>query len=285
MGRRMSLVVDRVVGANGFSKGKKRPQTTSNANFDSLAPGRENRTRSGRKTILRSLERTADGHKELRKLKKVYFNIPKATKDWWKMEPFDSRSSFVQRWSMFMLFPLAYEVWAFPYRLALGVPSLSSQMQLTITDFGCDMLFLVDMIISLSTVLPKAPGREEPITTFLGISRHYFRYTFPLQLLPCFPYWVTTFIVTNHLQDRNVCGRFSGKLNDYLSWSCIMQDHQWEVYLWWISSFLRVLPRMTRMIVDFKAMESNLVTPKIFTSRSLTWRKKLIQFFLFSNRK
>ncbi len=215
--------------------------------------------KSVRKTILLSPDRKLDGHKDLRRLKKVYFNIPKGNKVWWKFEPMDPRSIFVQRWLMFMLFPLGYEVWAFPYRLALGVPSLSTQMQLTLTDFACDMFFLVDMIVSLSTILPKAAGREEAVTSFLGISRHYFRNTFPLQILPAFPFWVATFIVTNHLQEWSVCGRQSDINGLYLNFSCIVENQEWEVAVWWLSSLIRVIPRLLRLITDFKAMESNLV--------------------------
>ena len=72
-----------------------------------------------------------------------------------------------------MLLPLSYEMWAFPYRLALGVPAIrsisawplnrsscschgamlmtclnSSEMQLTITDFMFDSIFLIDMMVS-----------------------------------------------------------------------------------------------------------------------------------------
>jgi hypothetical protein len=63
---------------------------------------------------------------------------------WWKFTPFESNSAFVQvmicfiilrelcnmvltpwqRWDIFMLLPLSYEMWAFPYRLALGVPAI-----------------------------------------------------------------------------------------------------------------------------------------------------------------
>jgi hypothetical protein len=63
---------------------------------------------------------------------------------WWRFEPYESNHSFVQvtfsqflllglcavfltlrqRWEIFMLLPLSYEMWAFPYRLALGVPAI-----------------------------------------------------------------------------------------------------------------------------------------------------------------
>lgn len=255
MGRRFSLLPDRM----GRLINSKDRQISS---LEIVPVVREIKKsgKSVRKTILLSPDRKLDGHKDLRKLKKVYFNIPKGNKDWWRFESMDPRSIFVQRWLMFMLFPLGYEVWAFPYRLALGVPSLSTQMQLTVTDFVCDMFFLMDMVVSLCTLLPKAPGREEPVTSFLGISRHYFRHTFPLQVLPSFPFWVATFLVTNHLQDYAICGLVSPSSDLYLNWSCIIQNQDWEVIFWWLTSFIRVLPRLVRLIVDFKAMESNLVS-------------------------
>jgi hypothetical protein len=254
MGRRFSLLPDR---AGPFMKGQERRMSS----LDVIPVSREVRinVKSGRKGILLAPDRKLDGHKELRKLKKVYFNIPQGNKEWWRFEAIDPRSSFVQRWLMFMLFPLGYEVWAFPYRLALGVPSLSTQMQLTVTDFVCDMFFLMDMVVSLCTLLPKAPGREEPVTSFLGIARHYFRSTFLRQLLPSFPYWVATFLVTNHLQEYSVCGLVTASKELYLNWSCIIQNQDWEVILWWVTSFVRVLPRLVRLVVDFKSMESNLV--------------------------
>ncbi len=233
------------------------PNKVNNAFVTREAPKKS--SKSVRKTILLSPDRILDGYKDLRGPKKVYFNIPKEDKKWWKFEPMDPRSSFIQGWLMFMLFPLGYEVWAFPYRLALGVPSLSTQMQLTLADFACDMIFCLDMVVSLSTILPKAPGRDEAVTSFLGISRHYFRNTFPIQILPSFPFWISTFIVTNHLQEWSVCGRKSELNGLYLNFSCIVENQEWEVVLWWLTSLIRVLPRLVRLVLDFKAMESNLV--------------------------
>ena len=257
MGRRFSLIPDRMGGI--LRIGNHNPANSMEVAVVIRTDAPKKSAKSVRKTILLSPDRKLDGHKDLRRLKKVYFNIPKGDKVWWKFEPMDPRSSFVQRWLMFMLFPLGYEVWAFPYRLALGVPSLSTQMQLTLTDFACDMFFLMDMIVSLSTILPKAPGREEAVTSFLGISRHYFRNTFPVQILPSFPFWVATFIVTNHLQEWSVCGRQSDINGLYLNFSCIVENQEWEVAVWWLSSLIRVIPRLVRLILDFKAMESNLV--------------------------
>ena len=212
-----------------------------------------------RKSILITPERKAELLTQRKLLKKVFFNVPKKAKPWWQNEPIEPYSPFVQRWRMFMLLPLGYEAWAFPYRLALGVPSMSNNMQLTPADFTFDLFFLADMLVILSTKIPKGPGRDEPATTFLAISRIYFRDTFPFQILPAFPFWLTTFILTNHLQDPAQCGRVLSDGTVTVAWSCALGTLDWQVFLWWISSFIRALPRLVRMVTDFKTLENNLV--------------------------
>ena len=195
-----------------------------------------------------------------RRIQKVFFQLPKTGKPWWKFEPFDSRDRFIQRWNLFMLMPLAVEVWIFPYRLALGVPSISSEMQLIVVEFAVDMLFLFDMLISLCTVVPVGPGRDRPLTTFRDISRQYFRTTFMCQIVPVFPYWVALFFATNQVQ--STC-RVASDLSK-ISWACVMVDQSDEMHMWWLTSAGRVIPRLWRLVRDFKAMESNLVHKSIF---------------------
>lgn len=192
-------------------------------------------------------------------LKRVFFTVPKKTQSLWNFTPFKPNDAIVERWHMFMLFPLGYEVWAFPYRLALGVPSISNQMAITPIDFACDVIFLLDMLVTLATSIPNPPGAERPITTFTAISRNYFRKIFPYQILPAFPFWVATFVATNHLQEPNQCGKSSSAVALYLNWSCVLKTLDWNIYFWWISAAVRVIPRLARLIIDFKAMESNLV--------------------------
>ena len=220
-----------------------------------------------RKSILIKEDRKNDvqhAHKKI--LKRVYFRLNEKSRPWWKFDPWDPYNSFVQRWNMFMLLPLGYEVWAFPYRLALGVPSISSQMQLTPLDFTFDMIFLCDVVMSLSTSLPKGPGRDEAVTTFLGIARHFFKNIFPFYLLPAFPYWVATFFLVNHLQDPGQCGIYDKSGAVSVTWSCILNTLDWQVYLWWATSFVRFFPRMIRLVNDFKVLESNMVRGCLFGS-------------------
>ena len=75
--------------------------------------------------ILLNAQFASSSKQQRRRFKKVHFVAQKkASKLWWRFDPFDYRDANIQRWKLFMLLPLAYEVWAFPYRLALGVPSI-----------------------------------------------------------------------------------------------------------------------------------------------------------------
>ena len=190
-----------------------------------------------------------------KRFQKVFFRLPNNGRPWWKFEPFDSRDRFVQRWNLFMLLPLAVEVWIFPYRLALGVPSISSEMQLVLVEFAVDVLSLIDMWISLCTIVPIGPGRDRPLETFQEISKNYFRTTFLWQIVPIFPYWVALFFATNQVQSNCQVPSDLSKI----SWTCVMDDPSDQMHMWWATSAGRVIPRLWRLIRDFKMMESNLV--------------------------
>ena len=96
------------------------------------------------------------------------------------------------------------------------VAACSSEMQLTITDFMFDSIFLIDMMVcfaqfhspevaskrslnrvlcvcfktqvTLCTALPIAPGRLKPERRFREIARHYFRNVFPKEVARRLPY-------------------------------------------------------------------------------------------------
>ena len=191
-----------------------------------------------------------------KRIQKVFFRLPNNRRPWWKFEPFDSRDRFVQRWNLFMLLPLAVEVWIFPYRLALGVPSISSEMQLVLIEFAVDVLSLLDMWISLCTIVPIGPGQDRPLETFQEISKNYFRTAFLWQIVPIFPYWVALFFATNQVQSNCQVPSDLSKI----SWACVMDDPSDQMHMWWVTSAGRVVPRLWRLIRDFKMMESNLVT-------------------------
>ena len=209
--------------------------------------------------ILLTEERKAEIEVGRKLLKRVFFNIPKKKSQKKKFKPIEANNPWLVQWNMFMLLPLGFEVWAFPYRLALGVPTLSNQMAITSLDFVVDMLLIADMLIALSTVIPRDVGRDTKISNFSGIATYYFQNVFMVQIFPAFPFWVVTFVSTNYLQDLGQCGRMSSSGTKYLLWSCIVKFRGWPLYVWWLASAIRMLPRGVRLLNDFKSMESNLV--------------------------
>lgn len=62
-------------------------------------------------------------------------------------------------WDRVMLAPLSYELWAFPFRLALGSPRMYS---LLFTDLMFDAFHLMDAAIKINTEV-VLPNMEEPI--------------------------------------------------------------------------------------------------------------------------
>ena len=124
------------------------------------------------------------GQLKRQRLKKVHFQLPKGAQRRTSVRSLNPNMQFVQRWLKFMVLPLSYEVWAFPYRLALGYPTTDIRDSSTtlLADALCDAAFAVDMAISLVTAVPL-PDSEEFVTSFGEISRLYFRNTFPFQVL------------------------------------------------------------------------------------------------------
>ena len=202
-----------------------------------------------------------------RRLKKVHFFLPKTAKGRRSMQSLDPNMIFVRRWLQFMTIPLAYELWAFPYRLALGFPSTTSNM--FYADACCDALFALDMAIGLITAIPATPGSEE-VTSFTGIASNYFSKTFPAQVLPCCLYWFVTPWCTEYFQ--SIC---SGPISDdgaeaqasvtpSNEWfQCIIEHFGTQLWVWWASTVPRVVPRFLRLKAQFKGLESNLVRRRV----------------------
>ena len=140
----------------------------------------------------------ADKQLKTKRLRKVHFNLPKVNSSRRVIaQALDPRSPTVRRWQSIMLLPLSYELWVFPYRLALGAPSTASKI--FAADLACDSLFLLDILVALCTAIPPAHPGDPAITSFSGIARRYFSVTFPTQFLPCTLYWVTTPICAYYL--------------------------------------------------------------------------------------
>jgi hypothetical protein len=235
----------------------------------------------GKSILLTSEKRIArdEMKSKTKRLKKVHFNLPKAAKSRRTAQALDPKSPIVCRWLSIMLLPLSYEVWAFPYRLALGSPSLTSKI--CNSDIISDSFFVLDILVTLCTAIPAEVGGEAQVTSFTQIAKHYFKRTFPVQFLPCLLYWIATPICSAFLSElcsasavaethhrrssseegRNPWDLAAGAVSSSESyWACVVRySNLWPMWVWWLSTIPRLVPRLLRLVSYFKSMESDLV--------------------------
>ena len=226
-----------------------------------------------------------------RRLRKVHFHLPKNV-NYRRLvaQALDPKSVPIRRWQSIMLAPLWYETWAFPFRLALGSPSISSKI--FVADILCDIFFFCDILVSLCT----APAQEvgAPPASFASIARRYFATTFPLQFLPCMLYWAATPVCAAQLlllcPDTPLSGAGrsipdgGGALSSAWAyggdggaaaaqggagvgrWDCIVsRSRDWPVWLWWASTVPRLAPRALRLARYLRAIENDLVPTRPHT--------------------
>jgi len=74
----------------------------------------------------------------------VHFRIPRAKKSRLH-QSLDSTSKWVQIWLIGILLPIAWEIWAFPFRLAFCDIELNKALFVYSIDVTCDMWFLLDV--------------------------------------------------------------------------------------------------------------------------------------------
>eukprot|EP00961_Rhodomonas_salina_P265077 3583172-Rhodomonas_salina.1 len=105
------------------------------------------------------------------KNKRVNFRLPKSRQHH-TFEPFEPDSLVLRRWAHFMVIPLSYEVWAWPFRLAFGEAEFNAAVT---ADIVFDIIFFADMLRKCASVIPAGtyPDQDEPIKSFASITRHY----------------------------------------------------------------------------------------------------------------
>jgi hypothetical protein len=176
-----------------------------------------------------------------------------------------------------MVLPLSYELWAFPYRLALCFPSVASGIWYS--DLVCDSLFWLDAFLALRTIVPATSvDQGEPITSLAKIAVHYFTQRFPYELFPTFLYLAASPICASYLPStcEGSVGPFPtnatspprkfmpGVVRDeynveapgnLISRGCF---DLWPFWVWWASTLFRLFPRALRLSRYFKEMKVNL---------------------------
>eukprot|EP00961_Rhodomonas_salina_P038658 519384-Rhodomonas_salina.1 len=105
-------------------------QTMSRLSF------RKSRTSVAKTILIKDSARTKVG----KRTKRVHFMLPKPRSSS-ILRPLHPDSKLVHHWANAMVFPLSYEIWAFPFRLAFGIPKFNAVMQ---TDILFDFAFFVD---------------------------------------------------------------------------------------------------------------------------------------------
>ena len=164
----------------------------------------------------------------------------------------------IQLWHKIMVLPLTYEMWSFPFRLALCVPSTSSI--LWALDLSCDSFFWLDVLVTLRTSISQDSDQVEAEDSFREVLKHFFIQKFPFELLPSFAYLVATPICANFmpsscLQITIARADLTSLEGEALLKSCLSE---WPVWIWWVSTLARLVPRMYRILLYFTAMETNL---------------------------
>ena len=150
-------------------------------------------------------------------------------------------SRFHSAWQTTMLIPLTWEMWAFAFRCALCVPIAARTTWNWVDgiDLLADFCFILDGVVQCSTMQPDPDekhgpsgagtatrtDKEDQQTSRSSSIMRYFMHTFPLELLPSVFYWVVS---------------ISG------------------ISLFWVSMFLRAVPRSLRLSTYFRDMAMNL---------------------------
>jgi hypothetical protein len=83
--------------------------------------------------------------KAVTELRRVHFRIPKAKRSW-RLHLLEPAGAAVKYWRMGLLLPIAWEIWAFPFRLAFFNVEQQERMFVYTVDVACDVWFCVAMI-------------------------------------------------------------------------------------------------------------------------------------------
>lgn len=144
------------------------------------------------RSILLTKERKAEKQKlkARQRPKRIHFKLPKQ-RSAQLIKALDPDARPVERWLMLMVLPLAFEMWAFPYRLGFGSPG-GGNLFILLSDVVCDSIFLVDAAFSLFIRIPANtyPNQLEAITRIRRIAPERVKRDFPWLFIPAIIYYV-----------------------------------------------------------------------------------------------
>mmetsp|Transcript_26024 Transcript_26024/g.58867 ORF Transcript_26024/g.58867 Transcript_26024/m.58867 type:complete len:2813 (-) Transcript_26024:149-8587(-) len=192
-----------------------------------------NRKGNQLKSSLKSDARGRSSQKSLVKRQRIRFVLPQEKTAFFNIDLLEPDNVYISSWLYFFVIPLAYELWAGGFRLALGSPSTNGW--LFYLDLMCDILFLVDGVIYVNTVQvlqmkgthEKSSAQAVSLRDRKAIFNKYMFQKFPLELLPSLI---------------------------FLPYS----KSSTPLYVWWILMMPRFLPRSYRLYRFFRSMEMNL---------------------------
>ena len=194
--------------------------------------------------VLIHLDDRTHNRRDLQKRQRVRFYLPKKSRGLGRFfAVFEPDSAVVGAWSTFLVLPMAYELWAGAFRLALGTPQQEWLYMLDLISDGC---FVADGMIQLNTAIKHnhdgIGGISRSSDTLLlirsrrSIAIQYFTNGFPFLVLSSVVYHTGT-------------------------WMSVEEDAEKQdpnLWLWWISSLPRLVFRVRYLLHFFKAMDMNL---------------------------
>lgn len=176
--------------------------------------------------------------------KRVHFKL-RRTQQRQVFRPLDPSSKTVQNWLVFMILPLAFDIFAFGLRIAFCDIFLRHLMEVYYMDLVCDALKVADAIVTCVTVVPRNtyPKQAHSVTNLQQIAFLYLRYQFPYVFGPLFVYQLTSFVLL--LLPHN----------DYHLANC-----EAYLYVWWVSMLPRFVSHIRRLL---KYSSDSVVDPQI----------------------
>ena len=155
------------------------------------------------------LESGTRNPRDLQKRQRVRFCLPKNDRGLGRLfAVFEPDSAIVEAWSTFLVLPMAYELWAGAFRLALGTPQ---QRWLYTLDLASDGCFVADGMIQLNTALKQnqdgigGPSRSSDtllIRSRRSIAQRYFTHNFPFLILSSVIYHTGRWMSSEEVRNR-----------------------------------------------------------------------------------